>query len=522
MTVLTPRSETRGSGLRILRLVMGVAAAYYVGGLLGLLLRPPGTTPSVFWPPNALLTAALLLSPPRLWPICIGAALPPHLAAELAAGWSLSFSLAIFTTNCLEALLAAAGIRYLSDAPDRFDSLRRLAIFLAIAVIAAPLISTFADAAIVHWLRHEPYWRVWKSRLASNLLSQLAITPAAIAFVRGLPEWLRRAPRRRQLEAAALGVSLGLSLALAVWLPLGVDPSGESVKLVVARTPLLVSLPFLLWAAMRFHTAGASLAFLVMALGTAWAAVHGQWLAAVPISDSKILAVQLLLVVVGVTLLIVGTVIAERDRTARDLAENLWFHALLSQLSATFVQMPGERLESTVDVWLGRLGQALHLRRRARRALHRARSAAHHRVDVVRERRSVASLQRQGELPLDGGRTARGKTGDHRRRTTASRRGRRRPRGTDRSGMGSVLILPLVAEHQVLGTIGFGCHAPRAWPDSIVSAHPARLGRVRQRAPAQEDRRRAHRQRGDEVRHRRLAADGGGRHRSRWRRAGGQ
>jgi signal transduction histidine kinase/integral membrane sensor domain MASE1 len=470
MTVLTPRSETRGSALRTLWLVVGVAAAYYVGGLLGLSLRLPGTTPSVFWPPNALLTAALLLSPPRLWPICIGAALVPHVAAQLAAGWSFSFTLAIFTTNCLEALLAAAGIRYLSDAPDRFDSLRRLSIFLAVCVIAAPLVSTFADAAIVYWLHNEPYWQVWRARLASNLLAQLAITPAAITLVRGLPEWLHRAPRWRQLEAAALGISLGVSLGLALWLPLGGHPSGESVKLVVARMPLLLSLPFLLWAAMRFHTAGASLAFLVVALGTARAAVHEQWFGAVPISDSTILAVQLVLVIVGVTLLIVGTVIAERDRTARDLADNLWFHALLSQLSATFVQMPGERLESTLDVWLESLGRALRLDQ-----VRVVRFTEHDQRPTI-----VSTWFANTDLPPPSNvkedfpwMVAELLAG----RPVIVEDARRLPdeASIDRAGlialeMEAVLILPLVAEQQVLGTVGFGCRVPRAWPDSIVAA----------------------------------------------------
>jgi signal transduction histidine kinase/integral membrane sensor domain MASE1 len=468
MTVLTSRSETRGSGLRILRLVVGVAIAYYVGGLVGLHLRLPGTTPSIFWPPNAVLTAALLLSPPRLWPVCIGAALVPHVAAELGEGWSLSFTLALFTTNCLEALLAAAGIRYFSDAPDRFDSLRRLSTFLAIGVVAAPLVSTFADAAIVYWLHHEPYWLVWRSRLASNLLAQLAITPAAITVVRGLPEWLRRASKRRQLEAAALGVSLGISLALAMWLPLG-DPLTESLKLVVARTPLLMSLPFLLWAALRFHTAGASLAFLVMALGTAWAAVHGQWLEAIPITESKILAVQMLLVIVGVTLLIVGTVIAERDRTARDLAENLRFHALLSQMSATFVQMPGERLESTVEVWLGSLGRALQ-------------------VDIVRVVRFTDQAQNPTIVSTWFADTNLPPPGNVKEdypwivaellagRLVIVEDSRQLPdevaidrAGLLGAGMLSVLIMPLVAEHQVLGTVGFGCKTPRVWPEPIVA-----------------------------------------------------
>ena len=42
---------------------------------LGSVLRFPPAVTSVIWPPNALLTAALLLVPPRRWWLCIPATL---------------------------------------------------------------------------------------------------------------------------------------------------------------------------------------------------------------------------------------------------------------------------------------------------------------------------------------------------------------------------------------------------------------------------------------------------------------
>ena len=48
-------------------IALAVCAGYYLGSILGLLLRVPPATPSIIWPPNAILTAALLLVPPRRW-----------------------------------------------------------------------------------------------------------------------------------------------------------------------------------------------------------------------------------------------------------------------------------------------------------------------------------------------------------------------------------------------------------------------------------------------------------------------
>src|SRR5213079_2734256 len=93
--------------LRTAAAALGVCVGYYVGAHFGFLLRFPPMTPSVMWPPNAILTTALLLAPPRHWWIYLFAALPAHLAAELGAGWPTSLVLILFVTNCSEALFAA-------------------------------------------------------------------------------------------------------------------------------------------------------------------------------------------------------------------------------------------------------------------------------------------------------------------------------------------------------------------------------------------------------------------------------
>ena len=67
----------------------------------------------------------------------------------------MSLVLVLFATNCSEALVAAIGVRWFSDAPGRFDTLRRVAVFIVAAGLAAPFLSSFADAAAVATLRGE-------------------------------------------------------------------------------------------------------------------------------------------------------------------------------------------------------------------------------------------------------------------------------------------------------------------------------------------------------------------------------
>src|SRR4029453_8374650 len=134
--------------LRLARIAIVTGLGYYIGGLVGLQLRLPASTPSVLWPPNPILTAALLLTAPNRWGAALFGALVAHLAVELPTEWPTALVTLIFVTNCSEALLAAAGIRWLSDSPTAFDTGRRLGIFLLCAAIVAPLVSTFADAAV--------------------------------------------------------------------------------------------------------------------------------------------------------------------------------------------------------------------------------------------------------------------------------------------------------------------------------------------------------------------------------------
>src|SRR4051812_10554057 len=110
--------------------VLGASAGYYLAAVVGLHLRVPPATTSVMWPPNAVLASVLLLAPRRWWPLALASALPVHLALQLPLGWPTPLILLLFVTNCSEALIAAGGVSLFSDSPTRFDTLRRLLVFL--------------------------------------------------------------------------------------------------------------------------------------------------------------------------------------------------------------------------------------------------------------------------------------------------------------------------------------------------------------------------------------------------------
>src|SRR5262245_25264327 len=352
-----PRPQSRGLRPRIPlpALALGACAGYYLASLVGFQLRLLPATTSVLWPPNAILTCALLLAPPRRWPIILIAVLPVHLFIQLQTEFPLPLILALFVTNCLEAVLAAGGMNWLSDAPTRFDTFPRLMVFFLMA-LAAPLLSSFADAAAVTWFRGAPYWHVWQVRSLSNVLAQLVVVPAVVGAVLEAQRWWRGATPRRYIESAILGFGVGGIGLLDLSSVLGQIPAISAVS---RQTPLAVQLPFMLWAAMRFGPTCTGLTLLTTSILSAWAVVHGFGPFASIDPSTTVTALTISLIVVAVTLLCLATLVEERRQAQHALRARLRFEGLLSRLSGALVQLPGDEMAGELDPLLGRIGKVL-------------------------------------------------------------------------------------------------------------------------------------------------------------------
>jgi two-component system, LuxR family, sensor kinase FixL len=340
-------------------IVLVVAAAYYVGANIGLILRFPPTTPSVLWPPNSILTATLLLLPTGRWWLVLLAALPAHVAAELPAGWPLPLVMALFVTNCMEAVIAAALMRRFSDDATRFDTLKRAGVFIIAAGLIAPLLSTFADATVV-WLAHaESYWHVWVTRLSSNIVTALTLVPAIVTVVTTGPQRIRRASRQRHFESATLALGLFATTFLLFsgrGIEAGPIPGGPV-------TPMIFLLPFILWAAVRFGPGGTSLALLTIAVVASWVATDGGGAFTGLLAAESVFALQIWLAVVAIPMLCLTALIEERRRVERALAERLRFEELLSRLSGAFVHLASHEMDHAFDHWFAQLGDFLGLTR---------------------------------------------------------------------------------------------------------------------------------------------------------------
>ena len=303
------RLDIRNAPLATVLAMAATSSSYYLGALLGFELRFPGSSHSVLWPPNAILLAALLLMPTRLWWWSLAAVLPAHVAIALPAGLPWTTVLGLYVTNASQAVLGAVlfhriGRRYAADGAHATTI-----VFIACGVFVAPIILSFADVAVavVTGWSSRGYWEAWPLRFLSNAASAVIIVPPMLTTVDAFRR-AQRLSRRHLVEACALALCVaGLgSLVLAegaIW-------SGAP--------PLLVCgfLPLLLWAATRFGQVGASWALLGLVAATMGSIV--RWPTALD-GQNEILMLQSIFLLISIPVLYLGALHGDLRRYVREL-----------------------------------------------------------------------------------------------------------------------------------------------------------------------------------------------------------
>lgn len=281
-----------------------VAIGYYLGSQIGLLLTPAGTPIATFWPPNAILLAALLLTPARVWWVLALAVLPAHLFVQLRAHIPLVSSLVWFVGNTGEALLGAMCVRILKKDKPLFESVYGVIVFLVFGALVPTLTTSFLDAAgVLLTGLGQNYSMLWTTRLSSNIVADLTIVPTIVIFgVKGL-SWFRRANFWAYSEAVVLTIST-----VVVNLLLFGRESGVSTFWAFIYAPLLL----LIWALLRFGSGGASASLLFLAVIAVWNTMHGRGPLAMQSLVYAVLSLHFLLTVLAISFLTSGALILER------------------------------------------------------------------------------------------------------------------------------------------------------------------------------------------------------------------
>jgi len=294
-------------GARYLGLLVGLGVAYYVAAALGLRLAylHPSATP--VWAPTGIALAAILVWGPRVWPAIFAGAF----LVNLGNAGNLWTSAGIAVGNTLEGIVGAHLTRRFAPT-ERFERARKVMVFVVLACGLSTMVSatigvgTLTVAGYAPVSDIVPIWLTWWMGDASGAL---IVAPLMLLWARE-PRvvWSRLAAT----EAAALTITL---LVIGQIVFSGVLPG------VGPHIPLeFLSVPVLLWAAMRFTPREAATATLLLSI----IAVRGTLLGFGPFAlanttNASLLLVQSFMVVSASTTLVLAAVVAERRRDAAQL-----------------------------------------------------------------------------------------------------------------------------------------------------------------------------------------------------------
>ena len=310
-----------------------VFAGYYLGAKIGFALTFGPYPVSVLWPPNSILVAALLLTPLRIWWFVLLAAFPAHCATQFQSHVPPLMILCWFISNCSEALIGAGLTRYLVGGPLRFTSLRNAGIFCLCVVFTGPFLSSFLDAAFVRWNAWGggTYWELIRIRFFSNALAALIVVPLIVTWATNGIRVVRRAGRACLLEACVLLLGL-LSVSFVVSYKFA--PQADSAF-------LFLTLPFLLWAAVRFGSVGTSTALSIVGFLAIWSASLGHGPFSGGTAEQNTLSIQIFLIVLSIPMLFLAAVIEERATGKTELRESESRFRIVADAAPVLIWMSG-------------------------------------------------------------------------------------------------------------------------------------------------------------------------------------
>ncbi len=269
-------------------------AIFYFGYKYGLSISQ--AVPSPFWFPDAVLVFGLLLVPPRMWWLLFLGWMPIRFFTGLAPGIPTWFRVAAFANDSIKALFIAVALRRSLKNPLRLNDLRDFGVFVAIAVLLAPMLSAFLGAGCRYLLGFE-FWASWQKWFLSDALANLIVTPALLYWFVGGLSAVRRTSFRRYPEAVILVAGL-----VAAGLIAFTGPS----KHYVSPELIYVPVPFLLWAGLRFGMRGATGALALTTFIAIAGAVYGQGPFSSQSAGRNVLSIQIFLFVISVPLFVVA------------------------------------------------------------------------------------------------------------------------------------------------------------------------------------------------------------------------
>ena len=292
--------------IEIIVVLAAVVLASRLGGVFG--FPPDGI--STFWPPNAILLAALLTIKDTRRTACLLLAFPAYVAAELWSGYHILGSLFLSAANCIEVATALWLILKFSTAPFDLSRLRQLFILLLVVTLVVPIVGIFGAFGLA--LSGEPFASTFVRWVLADFVGYLVFTPLVLTLP-AWRDWMLAAAPSAKAEAALVTTFLIVFSIAAYGQLQGWSQSFHGGQ--------FLPIPAMLWMALRFGPKGAAVASVAISLIALSYAINGYG----PFSDltpeQNVASLQFFITSIVVATLLVAVLLRERDDTLKLLLE---------------------------------------------------------------------------------------------------------------------------------------------------------------------------------------------------------
>ena len=284
------------------RVALLVAVAVFVTAVSGLLVTQDNGRLASIWSANAIILSALLLTPPRQWPILLSSALLANVAANLVIGDSMVTAALLALCNILETLVGASLLSHIQkNQTKRINRtwLAQLAIFGAL--IPCAISASFASLL----LSADPAGFVlsWSVYFPAHVIGVITITPLIYIFAKdGRKLIYRNLPH--ELVVVGFVTTIASAIIFLQMLPV-----------------TFMIFPVLAWSAFRGGIPGAALAIFIFTFVATILTIQGYGpIALIDASEHmRILFLQALIVIVTFSTLPIATVLEGRKNDALKL-----------------------------------------------------------------------------------------------------------------------------------------------------------------------------------------------------------
>jgi signal transduction histidine kinase len=293
---------------------------YFVTAKLGLKLDAVSGFATTVWPPTGISLAALSLFGTSLWPgIAAGAFL-----VNLSAGAPFGAASGMAMGNTLEALLGAYLLRRFGGFRGSLDRVRPVFALIVFSAGLSTMVSATSGVISGYLggvIAGADFSKAWTTWWLGDTMGDLILAPLLFTF------WER--PRilfevRKLLEAVTLMATLVMVCLFVLMAPS--TPQRGFLQ------PFLI-FPFLIWAALRFGSAGtAATTFSVASIAVGMTAMGRGPFALASVNDSLLL-LQEFMGIAAVTMLILSAGVSERRAADRRLRTNYSVTRVLAEAS---------------------------------------------------------------------------------------------------------------------------------------------------------------------------------------------